>query len=146
MGKKGWAILLAAVVWGWMGVSPGWAQCLVTGENYTVGAKAAVVMEAQTGTLLFAQDAHQRLPMASTTKIMTALLTLEQDGLDVEFTVDPKAIRVEGSSMGLQEGDTVTLRALAGGMLTASGNDAAGAAAVRVSGSIAAFEIGRAHV
>ena len=116
-----------------------WAQCLVTGEDYSVGAKAAVVMEAQSGTLLFAQEAHRQLPMASTTKIMTALLTLEQEGLDEEFTVDPAAIQVEGSSMGLQEGDTVTLRALAGGMLSASGNDAAGAAAVRIAGSTGDF-------
>ena len=47
--------------------------------------------------------------MASTTKIMTALITLEQPGLDEYFTVDSKAIQVEGSSMGLQEGDQVTL-------------------------------------
>ena len=139
MGKKGLAALLAAAVWWGAGVCPAWGQCLVTGENYTVGAKAAVVMEAQTGTLLFAQEPHLRLPMASTTKIMTALLTLEQPALDEEFTVDPAAIRVEGSSMGLREGDTVTLRALAGGMLTASGNDAAGAAAVRIAGSKEAF-------
>ena len=111
----------------------------MSGSDYTVGAKAAVVMEAQTGTLLFAQEAHKKLPMASTTKIMTALLTLEQEGLDETFTVDPVAIQVEGSSMGLQEGDAVTLRALAGGMLTASGNDAAGAAAVRIDGSKEAF-------
>ena len=108
---------------------------MVTREDFTVGAKAAVVMEAQSGALLFAQEAHRRLPMASTTKIMTALLTLEQPGLDEEFIVDPDAIRVEGSSMGLREGDTVTLRALAGGMLSASGNDAAGAAAARIAGS-----------
>lgn len=121
------------------GVTPAWGQCLVTGEAYTVEAKAAVVMEAQTGTLLFAQEPHKRLPMASTTKIMTALLTLEQEGLEEEFTVDRSAIRVEGSSMGLQEGDRVSLLALAGGMLTASGNDAAGAAAVRIAGSMEAF-------
>ena len=137
MGKKkraGLAALGAAVAL-LFGVTPAWGECLVSGSDYTVGAKAAVVMEAQTGTLLFAQEAHKKLPMASTTKIMTALLTLEQEGLDETFTVDPVAIQVEGSSMGLQEGDAVTLRALAGGMLTASGNDAAGAAAVRIDGS-----------
>ena len=77
--------------------------------------------------------------MASTTKIMTALLTLEQGGLDDYFQVDSDAIRVEGSSMGLQEGDSVSLRALAYGMLLASGNDGANAAAVRIAGSIPAF-------
>ena len=121
------------------GARTGQAQCLATGESYQVGARGAVVMEAESGRLLFAQEAHKRLPMASTTKIMTALLTLEQPELDQEFIVDPEAIRVEGSSMGLAEGDPVTLRALAGGMLTASGNDAAGAAAVRIAGDTAAF-------
>ena len=109
MGKKkraGLAALGAAVAL-LFGVTPAWGECLVSGSDYTVGAKAAVVMEAQTGTLLFAQEAHKKLPMASTTKIMTALLTLEQEGLDETFTVDPVAIQVEGSSMGLQEGDAV---------------------------------------
>lgn len=141
MEKKRWmglAALGTAIVL-LFSVTPAWGACLVTGSDYGVGARAAVVMEAQSGTLLFAQEAHKQLPMASTTKIMTALLTLEQEGLDEEFIVDPEAIRVEGSSMGLQEGDTVTLRALAGGMLTASGNDAAGAAAVRIDGSKEAF-------
>lgn len=104
-----------------------------------VGADAAVVMEAMTGRVLFEQDAGERLPIASTTKIMTALITLEQPDLDVEFEVDAAAIKVEGSSMGLVEGDRVTLRTLAAGMLLASGNDAANAAAVRISGSVPAF-------
>lgn len=98
-------------------------------------AKGAAVIDADSGRLLFAKDADKRLPMASTTKIMSAMLTLEQDGLDAPFTVDKNAIRVEGSSMGLREGDTVTLRALAYGMLLPSGNDAANAAAVRIAGS-----------
>ena len=104
-----------------------------------VGAKAAIVMEARTGRVLFAQDEHKQLPMASTTKIMTALLALEQSGADAMFTVDPQAIQVEGSSMGLREGDKVSLHGLAVGMLLSSGNDAANAAAVRISGSIPDF-------
>ena len=116
---KGLLALALAVMVAAGGARTGRAQCLATGESYQVGARGAVVMEAESGRLLFAQEAHKRLPMASTTKIMTALLTLEQPELDQEFIVDPEAIRVEGSSMGLAEGDTVTLRALAGGMLTA---------------------------
>ena len=111
----------------------------VGSEEPRVGAKGAAVMEAGTGRLLFAQNEHERLPMASTTKIMTALIALEQEYVNDEFTVDPGAIRVEGSSMGLQEGDTVTLHALAVGMLLHSGNDAANAAAVRISGCTDAF-------
>lgn len=117
----------------------GAGECLVTGRPYSVGASAAIVMEAETGTVLFAQNGRKRLPVASTTKILTALLTLEAEGLDTPFVADSTAITVEGSSMGLQKGDTVTLRALAGGMLTLSGNDAANAAAVRISESIPAF-------
>ncbi len=102
-------------------------------------AKGAVLIEASSGRVLFEKDSHERLLNASTTKIMTAILTLEQDGLDDMFVVDPNAILVEGSSMGLQVGDQVTLRTLAWGMLLASGNDAANAAAVRIDGSIDAF-------
>lgn len=98
-----------------------------------------VVIEALTGRVLYEENAQARLPMASTTKIMTALLTLEQPGLDESFQVDGKSVLVEGTSMGLRQGDTVTLRTLATGMLLASGNDAANAAAVRISGSVAAF-------
>ncbi len=104
-----------------------------------VSAKAAVLMDAQTGQLLFAQNPDEKRPMASTTKIMTVLLTLESGGLDDSFVVDSEAIRVEGSSMGLKEGDVVTKRVLCAGMLLPSGNDAANAAAVAVAGSIPAF-------
>lgn len=137
--KKLLAPLAALVLAGGLAVPALAGECLVENTSYSVGAKAAVVMEAQTGRLLFAQEADTPLPMASTTKIMTALLALEQENIDEEFVVDPAAIRVEGSSMGLTEGDTVTLRALAGGMLMASGNDGANAAAVRIAGDIPAF-------
>lgn len=105
----------------------------------TINAKAAVLIDAQTGRILYEKNAHERLPMASTTKIMTALLTLEQVDLDDYFTVNPKVICVEGSSMGLREGDKVSLRTLAYGMLLPSGNDAANTAAVKIAGSLPEF-------
>lgn len=108
-------------------------------EEPAVTAKGAVLMEAGAGRILWSQNGEERLPMASTTKIMTALLTLEQPGLDEMFTVNAQAIRVEGTSMGLTEGSQATLRTLAAGMLLASGNDAANAAAVRVAGTQADF-------
>ncbi len=113
----------------------------VSAQEYTgsVSAKAAVLIEATTGRVLYAKNAESKLPMASTTKVMSALLTLEQPDLDKYFVVDPNAIKVEGSSMGLVEGDQVTLRALAYGMLLPSGNDAANAAAVRIGGTIENF-------
>ncbi|MEG2073344.1 MAG: D-alanyl-D-alanine carboxypeptidase family protein [Angelakisella sp.] len=135
------SILTAAVcLFAVQGISAsGAGECYVTGQPYNVGASAAVVMEAESGRVLFAQNGGKRLPMASTTKILTALLALEAGDLDSPFAVDSDAVTVEGSSMGLQRGDTATLRALAGGMLSASGNDGANAAAVRISGSIPAF-------
>lgn len=102
-------------------------------------AKACVLIEGKTGKILFEKNSSQKLPMASTTKIMTTLLCLESGGLDDEFVVDSQAIKVEGSSMGLVEGDVVTKRALCFGMLLPSGNDAANAAAVRIAGSIEKF-------
>lgn len=70
---------------------------------------------------------------------MTALLALEEENNRARFIVDSEAIKVEGTSMGLQEGDEVSLYDLAGGMLSASGNDGANAAAVQIAGSIEAF-------
>ena len=102
-------------------------------------ADAYIVMEATTGRVLCGQNIHERLAMASTTKIIGAMMVLEQPNLDESFTVDPDAIQVEGSSMGLQEGDSVSLYALACGMLLPSGNDAANAAGVRLYGSIEGF-------
>lgn len=104
-----------------------------------ISAKSAVVINAQTGEVLFEKNAYEILPMASTTKIMSALIVLEQDDLDKKFVVDSNAIMTEGSSMGLVEGDIVSLRDLACGMLLPSGNDAANAAAVRVAGSVDGF-------
>lgn len=104
-----------------------------------LSAVSAVLIEAETETVLYQKNAGERRAMASTTKIMTALLTIEAGDLDREFTVDPLAIRVEGTSMGLQEGDRVSRRDLLYGILLPSGNDAANAAAVSVSGSIPEF-------
>ncbi len=104
-----------------------------------VSAKAYVVMDMASRSVILEGNSHMKLPMASTTKIMSALLCLESGDLDSEFTVDSNAIKVEGSSMGLLEGDIVSKRDLCYGMLLPSGNDAAGAAAVKIAGSYEAF-------
>lgn len=102
-------------------------------------ASAYIVMEATTGRVLYGKNIHERLAMASTTKIIGALMVLEQENLDEYFMVDSDAIQVEGSSMGLTEGDLVSLYSLACGMMLPSGNDAANAAGVRLYGSIDRF-------
>ncbi len=117
------------------------AECspIAAAAPFDCSAKSAILIEAETGTILYSKDIHTRRAMASTTKIMTAILTIEAGDLDSEFTVDPLAIRVEGTSMGLREGDRVSRRDLLYGIILPSGNDAANAAAVSVAGSIPAF-------
>ena len=101
--------------------------------------KGAVLIDAENGRVLFEHNKDEKLPMASTTKIMTALIALEEENIDEYFSVSKADITVEGSSMGLLPGDSVSLRVLAIGMLLASGNDAANAAAIRISGSVEKF-------
>lgn len=110
-------------------------------EEPSVSAKAAVVMEAGTGKVLYAKNQHEQLPIASTTKILTALIALEQPDPQAVFVVDSAAIHVEGTSMGLREGSQATLELLAQGMLLCSGNDAAGAAAVKIGGDLEGFAV-----
>ena len=104
-----------------------------------ITAKGCVLTDAATGQIIYGKNENEKLPMASTTKIMTVLLCLESGELDKEFVVDSEAIKTEGSSMGLQEGDIVTKRSLCYGMLLPSGNDAANAAAVACGGNIENF-------
>lgn len=111
----------------------------VTGEAASTSAKAAILIDAENGKVLYEHNSETKLPMASTTKIMTTLLAIENGKLDEQFKVDENAIKVEGSSMGLKSGDIVTMRALCYGMMLPSGNDAANATAVRVAGSVEKF-------
>lgn len=108
-------------------------------DTVETSAVSAILIEKETGTVLYEKNADEKRAMASTTKIMTAILTIEAGDLDREFTVDPYAIMVEGTSMGLKEGDRVSRRDLLYGILLPSGNDAANAAAVSVAGSMGAF-------
>ena len=105
----------------------------------TVSARGAVLMECSTGRVLMAVNEKEHLAMASTTKIMTALLTLELGDPKEEITVTDEMVRVEGTAMGLRAGDTVNMESLAVGMLLPSGNDAAMAAAITLGGSLEGF-------
>lgn len=104
-----------------------------------IQAGSYLLMEMQTGRVLAGENIHEKMAVASTTKMMTSLIALEQPDLDEYFEVDSKAILVEGSSMGLLPGDQITLRILATGMLLSSGNDAANATAVKIGGSTEDF-------
>lgn len=102
-------------------------------------AKAAILADVDTGQTLLEYNAHARLPMASTTKMMTALLALERGNLDEVVTVPAEALTVGESSMFLQAGEQLTLRDLLYGLLMVSGNDAAMTIALHLAGSEAAF-------
>lgn len=112
--------------------------CLISTD--AVSAKAAVVINGDTGEILYQINADTRMPMASTTKIMTALLLCELAGdFEKQITVTSEMVAVEGSSMGLLAGDKVTYHDLLYGMMLASGNDAANTAAIALGGSVENF-------
>lgn len=108
-------------------------------EGLSVSARAAVVIDGISGKLLYSVNANERLSMASTTKIMTALLLCESGDLNRQITVTDEMIRIEGTSMGLTVGMKVTLYDLLYGMLLSSGNDAANATALSLGGSMDGF-------
>ncbi|MBE6529346.1 MAG: D-alanyl-D-alanine carboxypeptidase [Ruminococcaceae bacterium] len=104
-----------------------------------VSARAAVLMEETTGTILFAKNADARLPMASTTKIMTALVALENADPDLLISTPKEAVGTEGSSIYLFEGETLSLEELLWALLLNSANDAAVAIAFGVAGGVEPF-------
>ena len=108
-------------------------------EALTVAAKGAVLIDAASGRILFAQNADQPYPMASTTKVMTTLLALEQASLDEPVTAGKNAAGVTGTSMYLSEGETLSMEHMLYGLMLRSGNDAAVAVAEHVAGSVPAF-------
>lgn len=102
-------------------------------------AKSSIVIDARNGNVLFSNNADERRGMASTTKIMTALTAIESCDPDTEFAMPAEAVGIEGSSVYLREGEPLTLRELLYCLMLESGNDAATAIAVCLSGSVEAF-------
>ena len=89
-------------------------------------AKAMIVLEGYSGDVLYSYNSENRLAMASTTKIATAIVAIENcDDLDVKFAVSDKAIGIEGTSIYLKKGEKLSMRELLYGLILASGNDAA---------------------
>lgn len=104
-----------------------------------ISAQFACVMDAQTGSVLFEKNAYERHSMASTTKIMTALLALENSEENELVTVSGNAAATEGSSIYLSAGEVLPMNTLLYGLLLESGNDAAVAIAEHVGGSVERF-------
>jgi serine-type D-Ala-D-Ala carboxypeptidase (penicillin-binding protein 5/6) len=104
-----------------------------------VRASAYVIEDARTGEVLASSHAHDRVPIASITKLMTVLLTLERHKLTDVVTVDPRAAAVGESSIDLHAGEHITVRDLLKGALIQSANDAADALALSISDDFSAF-------
>jgi D-alanyl-D-alanine carboxypeptidase (penicillin-binding protein 5/6) len=104
-----------------------------------VTAATAIVVDADSGQVLWARHAHSRRPVASLTKLMTALLAERAGGLSRSFTITPAMTGEQGYTLGLRAGQRVTVRDMLAATLVASANDAADALAIRRSRSLTAF-------
>ena len=104
-----------------------------------ITAQKAILLDAETGRVLYEKDADSRSLIASTTKIMTALLICEQCNVLDRMKIPKEAVGIEGSSMYLQEGEILSLQELLYGLMLRSGNDAAVALAIYCGGTVEGF-------
>ncbi|MGE7689485.1 D-alanyl-D-alanine carboxypeptidase family protein [Lysinibacillus sp. NPDC097214] len=103
------------------------------------GGSGYAVLDGDTGRVLFESNSDARLPIASLTKMWTALVAIENSNLQDEVVISPRAAMAEGSSIYLQAGEKVTVETLLYGLMLRSGNDAATALAEHVGGSVEGF-------
>ena len=104
-----------------------------------VSAQKAILVDANTGRVLYEKDADSRSLIASTTKIMTALIVCEQCNVLDRMKIPKEAVGIEGSSMYLREGEVLTIQELLYGLMLHSGNDAAVALAIYCGGTVEGF-------
>lgn len=108
-------------------------------NSISISAKSAALYEPQTQKFVYTKNASQRLGMASTTKIMTALIALERLDNNETFEIDSRAVGIEGSSIYLKAGERMNTLDLVYSLLLQSANDAAAALAYKIAGSIEEF-------
>lgn len=108
-------------------------------EEPKLNAKSAIIFDRETKTVLYEKNSKEKRPMASTTKIMTAIVTLENADLSKIVTISRKAAGTGGSRLGLKVNDKITLEHLLYGLMLCSGNDSAVAIAETVGGSVEGF-------
>lgn len=107
----------------------------ITSEALEVSSKSVILLEANSGRVLYKKNCNEVIPMASTTKIMTAIVALEYGNLDDMVVIDNIAPTIEGSSIYLKENDIITLEDLIYGLMLRSGNDAAYMIAKHIAGN-----------
>lgn len=120
-----------------------WMMAFLASAETKIGtrAKASSLYSADTKTFIYQSNSDVRLPMASTTKIVTALISIEELDPEAVVTVPKEAVGIEGSSLYLQENDRLTVKDLIYSVLLQSANDAATVLALEVSGSIEGFAL-----
>ena len=106
---------------------------------HALSARKAILVDGQTGRVLYEKNADERSLIASTTKIMTALLVCEQCNVLDRMEIPKEAVGIEGSSMYLKAGEVLTLQELLYGLMLSSGNDAAVALAIYCGGTVEGF-------
>ena len=94
-------------------------------DNLRVNARCAIAIDGETNQILFAQNAFEIVPMASTTKIMTALIAINYGDLDREVVISKNAASIRGSKVGYSAGESIKMKELIFGLMFKSGNDAA---------------------
>lgn len=104
-----------------------------------ISAECAILIDAQTGRVLYEKKAEEKSLIASTTKIMTALVICEQTNVLDRVKIPKEAVGIEGSSMYLKEGEVLTVQELLYGLMLQSGNDAAVALAIYCGGTVEGF-------
>ncbi len=115
------------------------AACVLPMKTEAVSAQHAYVLDALSGRVLYEKAPNERSLIASTTKIMTALIVCEQCNVLDRMRIPKEAVGIEGSSMYLQEGEVLTLQELLYGLMLSSGNDAAVALAIYCGGTVEGF-------
>lgn len=108
-------------------------------KNLRVNARCAIALDKESHQVLYEQNAYEIVPMASTTKILTSLIAIEQDDLNAPVTISKKASSIRGSKVGYKENEVITLKELIFGLMFKSGNDAAIAIAEHIGGSVEGF-------
>ena len=115
------------------------ASFKTSGFSKKISARAAALYEPSNDTFLYTKNGNERMPMASTTKIMTAIIVAENCDMDEIVIIGPESVGIEGSSAYLREGDEYTVLELTYALLLQSANDAATALAYYVAGGIEEF-------
>lgn len=111
----------------------------VYADNITINSPSVIVVEVSTDRVLYSKNATDKRKIASTTKLMTAMVVLDNCSIDKKTVISKKAAGVGGSEVGIRAGDEITVEALLYGLMLESGNDCAVALAECVSGNVEDF-------